>query len=182
MGVDQFSKFVLKFFPRHCFSSFAGDFHSLATPEPIKFLQFLRDSHFFQFKQLWDMWAVDYPKHDLRFQLTYFLLSFRFKVRVALRLALADKISVPTSSNLFPASVWLEREIWDMYGIFFSGHPDLRRLLTDYGFVGHPLRKDFPLSGYSQLRYDDEAKQIVSESVSFSQEYRYFDFLNPWSK
>lgn len=182
MGVDQFSRTFSEFFPRYCSGSFAGDFHTFAVSQPIKILHFLRDSHFFQFKQLWDMWAVDYPKHDLRFQLTYYLLSFRFTLRVAVRFVFSSKIPVPTSSELFPASVWLEREIWDMYGIFFSGHPDLRRLLTDYGFSGHPLRKDFPLSGYSQLRYDDEAKQIVSESVSFSQEYRYFDFLNPWSK
>lgn len=125
---------------------------------------------------------MDYPKHSLRFQLNYYLLSFRFNFRLSIRFSFPEGVVVPTASDLFPAAVWLERETWDMYGIFFSGHADLRRLLTDYGFNGHPLRKDFPLSGYSQLRYDDESKQIISESVSFSQEYRYFDFLNPWSK
>lgn len=182
MGVEQFSKVISEVFPRYCSGIVSGDFCSFVSLEPRKSLRFLRDSHFFQLQQLWDMWAVDYPKHGLRFQLTYYLLSFRFNFRLAVRCSFPDGVAVPTVSNLFPAAVWLERETWDMYGIFFSGHPDLRRLLTDYGFSGHPLRKDFPLSGYSQLRYDDEAKQIVSESVSFSQEYRYFDFLNPWSK
>jgi NADH-quinone oxidoreductase subunit C len=177
--------FIQSSFYQHCRSFFLDP----AAPLPIvsvknsvkDLLSFLRDSHFLQMKQLTDLWAADYPSDKLRFQVNYYLLTLRYNFRLLIRQATPYHNKVlPSVSDLYPSALWLEREVYDLYGVFFHGHPDLRRILTDYGFQGHPLRKDFPLSGYTQLRYDDELKQIVSEPVNFSQEYRYFDFLSPW--
>jgi len=145
-----------------------------------KLLVFLRDDVNCQFKQLMDICGVDYPERPQRFEVVYNLLSLVHNNRVTVKVMIDDKSSVPSVSKIFSSADWWEREIWDLFGIFFSGHPDLRRILTDYGFDGHPLRKDFPLTGYVEVRYDDAKKRVVYEPVKLTQEYRNFDFLSPW--
>ena len=145
-----------------------------------KLLVFLRDDVNCQFKQLMDICGVDYPERRQRFEVVYNLLSLVHNNRVTVKVMVDDKSSVPSVSKIFSSADWWEREIWDLFGIFFSGHPDLRRILTDYGFDGHPLRKDFPLTGYVEVRYDDAQKRVVYEPVKLTQEYRNFDFLSPW--
>ena len=143
-------------------------------------LTMLRDDANCQFKQLSDLFAVDYPDRVPRFEVVYQLLSLRFNVRIRLKILVKDGDPIPSVSRVFSSANWYEREVWDMYGIHFSDHPDLRRLLTDYGFYGHPLRKDFPLTGFVELRYDDEQQKVVYENVELSQEFRTFDFMSPW--
>ena len=145
-----------------------------------KLLVFLRDDVNCQFKQLMDICGVDYPERPKRFEVVYNLLSLVHNNRVTVKVMLDDNSSIPSVSKVFSSADWWEREIWDLFGIFFSGHPDLRRILTDYGFDGHPLRKDFPLTGYVEVRYDDAQKRVVYEPVKLTQEYRDFDFLSPW--
>ena len=145
-----------------------------------KLLVFLRDDVNCQFKQLMDICGVDYPERPKRFEVVYNLLSLVHNNRVTVKVMLEDNSSIPSVSKVFSSADWWEREIWDLFGIFFSGHPDLRRILTDYGFDGHPLRKDFPLTGYVEVRYDDAQKRVVYEPVKLTQEYRDFDFLSPW--
>ena len=145
-----------------------------------KLLVFLRDDVNCQFKQLMDICGVDYPERPQRFEVVYNLLSLVHNNRVTVKVMLDDNSSIPSVSKVFSSADWWEREIWDLFGIFFSGHPDLRRILTDYGFDGHPLRKDFPLTGYVEVRYDDAKKRVVYEPVKLTQEYRDFDFLSPW--
>lgn len=146
----------------------------------LKVLAFLRDDSNCRFRQLIDICGVDYPDREPRFDIIYHLLSHTRNQRVRLRVRVNETTAVPSVSDLFPAADWYEREAWDMYGIMFEGHSDLRRLLTDYGFDGHPLRKDFPLTGYVEVRYDDEQKRVVYEPVTLVQEYRDFDFMSPW--
>lgn len=146
----------------------------------IKVLTFLRDDSQCQFKGLMDITAVDYPQRDVRFEVVYNLLSIRQNMRIRLKVPTDESTPVPSATELFSSAGWLERETWDMYGIYFSDHPDLRRLLTDYGFEGHPLRKDFPLTGYVEVRYDDAQKRVVYEPVKLVQDFRNFDFLSPW--
>ncbi len=146
----------------------------------VKVLTFLRDDVNCQFKQLVDVCGVDYPEDEERFEVVYNLLSMTHNIRVRVKVRTNEDEPVPSVLGVFNAANWFEREAWDMYGIFFSGHPDLRRLLTDYGFEGYPLRKDFPLTGYVELRYDDEQKRVVYEPVKLTQEFRSFDFLSPW--
>ena len=146
----------------------------------VKLLIFLRDDVNCQFKQLMDICGVDYPERPKRFEVVYNLLSLVHNNRVTVKVMLDDNSSIPSVSKVFSSADWWEREIWDLFGIFFSGHPDLRRILTDYGFDGHPLRKDFPLTGYVEVRYDDAQKRVVYEPVKLTQEYRDFDFLSPW--
>ena len=141
-----------------------------------KLLVFLRDDVNCQFKQLMDICGVDYPERPQRFEVVYNLLSLVHNNRVTVKVMLDDHSSIPSVSKVFSSADWWEREIWDLFGIFFSGHPDLRRILTDYGFDGHPLRKDFPLTGYVEVRYDDAQKRVVYEPVKLTQEYRNFDF------
>ena len=145
-----------------------------------KLLVFLRDDVNCQFKQLMDICGVDYPERRQRFEVVYNLLSLVHNNRITVKVMIDDKSPVPSVSKIFSSADWWEREIWDLFGIFFSGHPDLRRILTDYGFDGHPLRKDFPLTGYVEVRYDDAQKRVVYEPVKLTQEYRNFDFLSPW--
>jgi len=142
-------------------------------------LTFLRDNGDTRFHQLIDLAGVDYPERPLRFEVVYHLLSMVKNHRVRLKVQTDEDTPVPSVCSIFPAADWFEREAFDMYGIFFSGHPDLRRLLTDYGFHGHPLRKDFPMTGYVEVRYDDELKRVVYEPVKIA-EFRNFDFLSPW--
>ena len=146
----------------------------------IKVLKFLRDDIQCQFKQLIDLCGVDYPDRESRFEIVYHLLSYRYNRRVRVKTSADENTSVPSVVRVFSAADWYERETWDMYGIHFSEHPDLRRLLTDYGFDGHPLRKDFPLTGYVEMRYDEEQKRVVYEPVNLTQEFRRFDFMSPW--
>ena len=140
----------------------------------------LRDDKYAAFNQLSDLTAVDYPERPERFELVYQLLSMRNNMRLRLLAAVGEGQAVPSATTVYNAANWAEREVWDMFGIFFAGHPDLRRLLTDYGFEGHPLRKDFPLTGHVEVRYDDTLRRVVNEPVSLVQEFRDFDFLSPW--
>ena len=143
-------------------------------------LNFLRDDSGCQFKVLIDICAVDFPDRDPRFEVVYQLLSPTQNRRLMIKVGANADTSVPSVTGIFSAAGWFEREVWDMFGISFSDHPDLRRILTDYGFEGHPLRKDFPLTGYVEVRYDDEQKRVVYEPVKLTQEFRSFDFLSPW--
>jgi NADH-quinone oxidoreductase subunit C len=140
-------------------------------------LTFLRDAGFISFV---DITAVDWPAREKRFDVVVHLLDPRANLRVRVKTATDEDTPLPTLSSIWPAADWFERETYDMYGVLFSGHPDLRRILTDYGFDGHPLRKDFPMTGYVEVRYDDERKRVVNEPVRLTQEYRSFDFLSPW--
>jgi len=124
--------------------------------------------------------GVDYPDRESRFEIVYHLLSYRYNRRVRVKTSADESTLVPSAVKVFSAADWYERETWDMYGIHFSEHPDLRRLLTDYGFDGHPLRKDFPLTGYVEMRYDEEQKRVIYEPVKLTQEFRRFDFMSPW--
>lgn len=143
-------------------------------------LQFLRDHSQCQFKTLADLTAADYPTRDKRFEVIYHLLSIRYATRIRVK-TYADEVDpVPSASQLFNGANWFEREVWDLYGVYFSGHPDLRRILTDYGFEGHPLRKDFPLTGYTEVRYDEERKRVVYEPLQLTQAFRNFESASPW--
>jgi NADH-quinone oxidoreductase subunit C len=143
-------------------------------------LLFLRDDAEFQFVCFTDITAVDYPERTQRFEVVYQLLSPYKNARVRVKVATDESTAVPSATSVFPAADWYEREVYDMYGVVFSGHPDLRRILTDYGFQGNPLRKDFPVTGHVEVRYDDEVKRVVYEPVKLVQEMRQFDYLSPW--
>jgi NADH-quinone oxidoreductase subunit C len=143
-------------------------------------LTLLREDRQATFTQLIDLTAVDYPDRKSRFDIVYQLLSMQNNMRLRLVAKVSEVQMVPSVTGVFMAANWAEREVWDMFGIFFSGHPDLRRLLTDYGFEGHPLRKDFPLTGHVEVRYDDTQRRVIKEPVSLVQEFRDFDFLSPW--
>ena len=143
-------------------------------------LKFLRDDLGCAFSVLCDICGVDYPDRPLRFELVYNLLSMRLNQRIRLKLETDEEHPVPSAVALFSSAGWWEREAWDLFGIYFADNPDLRRILTDYGFEGHPLRKDFPLTGYVEMRYDEDQKAVVYEPVRLQQEFRNFDFLSPW--
>ena len=146
----------------------------------VRVLKFLKDDPACRFEQLTDLCGVDYPERDPRFDVVYHLLSMSHNRRMRLKVGVNEDQPVPSVTEVYPSAGWWERETWDLYGIHFAGNPDLRRLLTDYGFNGHPLRKDFPLTGYVELRYDSEQKRVVYEPVKLTQEFRRFDFLSPW--
>jgi NADH-quinone oxidoreductase subunit C len=146
----------------------------------VRVLTFLRDDVNCQFKQLMDVCGVDYPGRPERFEVVYNLLSLTHNRRIRVKVRTDEQSAVPTVTGVFNSAGWWERETYDLYGIWFREHPDLRRILTDYGFEGHPLRKDFPLTGYVEVRYDDELKRIVYEPVKLTQDFRNFDFLSPW--
>ncbi|MFL2682569.1 MAG: NADH-quinone oxidoreductase subunit C [Alphaproteobacteria bacterium] len=146
----------------------------------LKVLNFLKDDKVFQFKQLIDLCGVDYPNRTDRFEIVYHLLSINLNQRIRIKLSVNDGDTVPSIVSLYDAANWYEREVWDLYGVIFTDHPDLRRILTDYGFEGHPLRKDFPLSGFVQVKYDDAEKRVVNEKVNLVQDFRRFDFESPW--
>lgn len=152
----------------------------VATEQLVKVVKFLRDDPRCQFHNLIDICGVDYPARDRRFDVVVHLQSLSLNHRIRVKVMTDEKTAVPSLVDLFPAANWFEREAFDLYGIVFSGHPDLRRILTDYGFTGHPLRKDFPLTGFVEVRYDDEAKRVVYDPVKLTQEYREFDFQSPW--
>ncbi len=145
----------------------------------VQALTHLRDHPACKFEVLIDLTAVDYPDRAKRFDVVYHLLSMSLNQRIRIRVETDEDTAVPTVSGVYPCANWYEREAFDMYGVFFEGHPDLRRILTDYGFHGHPLRKDFPMSGYVELRYDEELKRVVYEPIKMT-EWRNWDFLSPW--
>ena len=146
----------------------------------ISVLKLLKANESLDFSQLSDLTAVDYPGRIQRFELVYQLLSVTQNRRIRIICAIDEGQIVPSATGIYKSAEWSEREVWDMYGLFFSDHPDLRRLLTDYGFEGHPLRKDFPLTGYVEVRYDDMDRRVAYQPVQLTQEYRDFDFLSPW--
>jgi NADH-quinone oxidoreductase subunit C len=153
---------------------------TVARDDIVKVMTTLRDDPAFRFEVLIDICGVDYPARPERFDVVYHLLSPRKNLRIRVKVTTDEDHPVPSLVDVFPAANWFEREAYDMYGILFSGHPDLRRLLTDYGFEGYPLRKDFPLTGYVEVRYDDAQKRVVYEPVRLNQEFRTFDFESPW--
>ncbi len=146
----------------------------------VEIATFLRDDPNCRFVSFIDLTAVDYPGREQRFDVVYHLMSPRLNARVRLRGAASETTQVPSIIDVYPGADWFERECYDLYGVIFTGHPDMRRLLTDYGFDGHPLRKDFPVTGYVEVRYDDAEKRVVHEPVRLNQEFRKFDFLSPW--
>ncbi len=150
------------------------------TGDICKVLQFLRDDRECAFTTLVDLCGVDYPSRSARFEVVYILLSIRQNNRARVRITIEEDKIVPSVTDIFSSAGWYEREVWDMYGVLFAGNNDLRRILTDYGFEGHPQRKDFPLTGYVELRYDDEQKRVVYENVKLAQDFRNFDYLSPW--
>jgi NADH-quinone oxidoreductase subunit C len=153
----------------------------ISTPETIlALLTFLRDDPRCGFISMIDICGVDWPQREKRFDVVYHLMSPTRNLRIRVKVAVADGVAVPSATSVYKGAEWFEREAWDMYGIPFSDHADLRRLLTDYGFEGHPLRKDFPTTGYVEVRYDDAAKRVVYEPVELKQEFRNFDFTSPW--
>jgi NADH-quinone oxidoreductase subunit C len=158
-----------------------GELTVVVPAEAIaRVLTFLRDDGRCQFVSFVDLCGVDYPGREKRFDVVYHLLSPRRNTRIRVKVETDEVTPVPSVIDVFPAANWFEREAYDLYGILFSGHPDLRRILTDYGFEGHPLRKDFPLTGFVEVRYDEEQKRVVNEPVKLQQEFRTFDFLSPW--
>ena len=141
---------------------------------------FLKTDKYTQFRQLIDITAVDYPEEVERFKIVYLFLSHEFNHRVILSYFINENEVIPSITSLFPSANWMEREVFDMYGVSFKDHPDLRRILTDYGFEGHPLRKDFPLTGHSEVRYSEDKKKVINEPVKLEQNYRNFDYESPW--
>ena len=141
---------------------------------------FIKSNQNTKFRQLIDITAVDYPENSLRFKIVYLFLSHEFNQRIILSYLINENEVIPSLTSIFPAANWMERELFDMYGVKFKNHPDLRRILTDYEFVGHPLRKDFPLTGHTEVRYSEEQKKVIKEPVKLEQNYRNFDFESPW--
>jgi len=146
----------------------------------ISTILFLKTNEKCRFKQLIDITAVDYPEKEERFKIVYLLLSHEKNLRIVINTHINEKVVVPSITKIFPSANWMEREVFDMYGISFKDHPDLRRILTDYGFEGYPLRKDFPLTGHTEVRYSEAKKKVISEPVKLDQAYRDFDFESPW--
>lgn len=158
-----------------------GELTAIVNPQRItSFLTYLRDDKNLRFIQLIDLCGADYPHHEKRFEVVYHLLSLHHNVRLRVKVQICDNEIVPSIVDIYPAAGWHEREAFDMYGIDFSGHPDMRRILTDYSFSGYPLRKDFPTTGYVELRYDVAQKRVVYEPVKLTQDFRQFDFESPW--
>jgi NADH-quinone oxidoreductase subunit C len=152
----------------------------VAHTEIVPLVEFLRNDQSSRFSTLVDITAIDYPEREKRFEVIYHFLSMYQNHRIRLRTRIREQEVVPSITGVHPSANWFEREIFDMFGILFSGHPDLRRILTDYGFRGYPLRKDFPTTGYTEVRYDEAQKRVVYEPVKLVQEYRQFDFMSPW--
>jgi NADH-quinone oxidoreductase subunit C len=153
---------------------------SAHAKEIVRVVTFLRDDERCQFVSFIDITAIDWPGREQRFEVVYHFLSPKLNRRIRVKIEVAENAAVASIIGVFPGADWFERETYDLYGIAFTGHPDMRRLLTDYGFEGHPLRKDFPLTGFVEVRYDDEQKRVVYEPVRLAQEFRNFDFLSPW--
>ena len=153
---------------------------NIDSEDLVSVILFLKTNKDTKFRQLIDITAVDYPENSLRFKIVYLFLSHEFNQRIILSYLINENEVIPSLTSIFPAANWMERELFDMYGVKFKNHPDLRRILTDYEFVGHPLRKDFPLSGHTEVRYSEEQKKVIKEPVKLEQNYRNFDFESPW--
>lgn len=173
---DKFSQADITAYEKHL-----GQLTLQITKESLlKVLGFLRDNAKMRFKQLIDLFVVDYPEREKRFEVVYLLLSYDYNLRLIVKVETDEDTLVPSVVRLYSAATWYEREAWDLFGVKFDGNNDMRRLLTDYNFVGHPFRKDFPLTGYVEPRYDDEQKRVVYDKVKLPQEFRRFDSLSPW--
>ena len=160
--------------------NFGQLFINIDSDNLISSILFLKTNENCRFKQLIDITAVDYPEKEKRFKVVYLLLSHENNLRILINMNIDEKTLVPSITKIFPSANWMEREVFDMYGISFKDHPDLRRILTDYGFEGYPLRKDFPLTGHTEVRYSEEKKKVIYEPVKLDQQYRDFDFESPW--
>ena len=160
--------------------NFGQLFINIESNNLISSILFLKTNEKCRFRQLIDITAVDYPEKEKRFKVVYLLLSHENNLRISINMNIDEKTPVPSITKIFPAANWMEREVFDMYGISFKDHPDLRRILTDYGFEGYPLRKDFPLTGHTEVRYSEEKKKVIYEPVKLDQQYRDFDFESPW--
>ena len=148
--------------------------------EFVDVILFIKTNQDTKFRQLIDITVIDYPEKNQRFEIVYLLLSHEFNQRIILKYSINENEVVSSLTNIFPAANWMEREVFDMYGVSFKDHPDLRRILTDYGFEGHPLRKDFPLTGHTEVRYSEDQKKVINEPVKLEQNYRNFDYESPW--
>ena len=153
---------------------------SIDTEDLIDVTLFIKSNENTKFRQLIDITAVDYPENTQRFKMVYLFLSHEFNQRIILSYLISENEVIPSLTSIYPAANWMEREVFDMYGVKFKDHPDLRRILTDYGFEGHPLRKDFPLTGHTEVRYSEEQKKVIKEPVKLEQNYRNFDYESPW--
>ena len=160
--------------------NFGQLFINIDSNNLISSILFLKTNEKCRFRQLIDITAVDYPEKEKRFKVVYLLLSHENNLRISINMNIDEKTLVPSITKIFPSANWMEREVFDMYGISFKDHPDLRRILTDYGFEGYPLRKDFPLTGHTEVRYSEEKKKVIYEPVKLDQQYRDFDFESPW--
>lgn len=183
--LETFGKSIYQMLPRFIESVEITKGEMILNIKPfavVEVLTFLRDHTNTQFKCLMEMTAVDFPQKEKRFEILYMLLSIKYNSRIILKTAVDEMTPLESATSIFNSANWYEREIWDLYGIYFVNHPDLRRILTDYGFEGHPMRKDFPLSGYVEVRYDDEQKRVITEPIELTQEFRSFDFTSPWEQ
>jgi NADH-quinone oxidoreductase subunit C len=153
---------------------------NIDTKDLIDVTLFIKNNEKTKFRQLMDITVVDYPENSQRFKVVYLFLSHEFNKRIILSYLINENEVIPSLTSIYPAANWMEREVFDMYGVKFKGHPDLRRILTDYGFEGHPLRKDFPLTGHTEVRYSEELKKVIKEPVKLEQNYRNFDYESPW--
>lgn len=182
----DFGRYIAECLPRYVQKvqlTVGNELEVLIPPEGvIPTLSFLKDHHAAQFTNLVDIAGMDVPTRPCRFEIIYNLLSLRYNSRIRVKTYTDELTPVDSACDVFKAANWYEREIWDMYGVFFANHPDLRRILTDYGFEGHPFRKDFPLSGYVEVRYDDEQKRVVVEPLELAQEFRRFELSAPWEQ
>ena len=179
----SFGEYLLKVLPIYTVNCEKGEL-TITVPysKIFQVIQFLRDNTSCQYRTIIDICAVDYPERENRFEVVYNLLSITYNTRIRVKTSINEITPLESITPLFKGADWLEREAWDFYGVFFSNHPDLRRILTDYGFEGHPFRKDFPLSGYVEVRYDEIQKRVVCEPIELSQEYRDFGFASPWDQ
>ena len=179
----SFGEYLLKVLPIYTVNYEKGEL-TITVPysKIFQVIQFLRDNTSCQYRTIIDICAVDYPERENRFEVVYNLLSITYNTRIRVKTSINEITPLESITPLFKGADWLEREAWDFYGVFFSNHPDLRRILTDYGFEGHPFRKDFPLSGYVEVCYDEIQKRVVCEPIELSQEYRDFGFASPWDQ
>lgn len=185
MILESFLQNIVKLLPKYIIKSsiIKNEMVIYVAPKNIfNVILFLRDHLNCQFKSISDICGIDFPERKNRFEVVYNLLSVRFNSRIRVKTTVNEFIPVPSISPVLKGASWYEREVWDMFGIFFIGHSDLRRILTDYGFDGFPLRKDFPLSGYTEVRYDDSQKRVVCEPLELAQEFRFFNFTSPWEQ
>ncbi|PIK58098.1 putative NADH dehydrogenase [Apostichopus japonicus] len=182
--LEEFGRYVADCLPKYVQKvqvTHLNELEVMIHPEGvIPVMTFLRDHQNAQFKSLADITAIDVPTRPYRFEIIYNLLSLTFNERIRVKTYADELGALESLFSVYKAADWFEREVWDMYGVFFTNHPDLRRILTDYGFEGHPMRKDFPLSGFTEVRYDDESKRIVQEPLEMTQEFRKFDLSTPW--